>query len=159
MKRILSCMPNLGRGKFLLPAVLGLFTLGTGPGSQACGPYVATLHCPVAGPGKDFQPDGCPGGYCGRKVAMKGPGFDWKGGKIHFCCSGCPEVFKKSPEKFAANANLQLVASRQTKQVSCPLCGGALKNPVMAMIADVDVLVCSAECKKKLDQAKPAERL
>src|SRR5262249_39873153 len=68
------------------------------------------------------------------EVTLKSTTLDYKGAKLYFCCSGCPKEFQKSPAKFAANANHQLVATLQAKQTSCPLCGGDLKNPMVSMI-------------------------
>jgi YHS domain-containing protein len=158
MNRIFSSLPG-ARGSILVPAVLGVCTMLLNPGVEACGPVMGTIHCPVAGLGKGMQPDGCPGGYCGRRVTLKGPSLDYKGAKLYFCCSGCPKEFQKSPAKFAANANHQLVATFQAKQTSCPLCGGELKNPVVSMIGDVPVRLCSKGCQDKVNALKPAEQL
>jgi YHS domain-containing protein len=146
-------------GSTIVPAALAVISALVNPGVEACGPVIGPLHCPVAGLGKDLQPDGCPGGYCGRKVSLKSPSLDYKGAKIYFCCSGCADLFKKSPAKFAANANHQLAATRQAKQTSCPLCGGKLKNPVISMIGDVPVLLCGKNCQDKINGLKPTEQL
>jgi YHS domain-containing protein len=119
----------------------------------------------VAGLGSEFQPDCCPGTpftyhykiYCVRQVTPQSPSVDYKGGKLYFCCVHCVPIFKKSPAKFAASANLQLFASRQAKQVRCPLCGGAPCHEVS--LGGVNVDIGSAACLKKFEQAKPAERL
>ena len=31
---------------------------------------------------------------------------DFKGNRYFFCCGGCPESFKKSPEKFSKSAHI-----------------------------------------------------
>ncbi len=31
---------------------------------------------------------------------------DYKGNRYFFCCGGCPEAFKKSPEKFTKSAHI-----------------------------------------------------
>lgn len=31
---------------------------------------------------------------------------DYKGNRYFFCCGGCPEAFKKSPEKFAKSPHI-----------------------------------------------------
>jgi YHS domain-containing protein len=37
----------------------------------------------------------------------------YKGAKVYFCCPNCPKAFEKSPEKFVAKANHQLVQTGQ----------------------------------------------
>jgi YHS domain-containing protein len=136
------------------------------PGTQACcGPDMPPLRCPVAGLGKDLQPDLCPGfgpyvyHHCHRKVTLKSPSRNYRGGQIYFCCPHCIPVFQQSPERFAANANWQLVVTYQAWQIRCPLCGGELKSPKEVFVAGVPVLVCSTECGKKLEKTTAYDRL
>jgi YHS domain-containing protein len=75
----------------------------------------------------------------------------------------CKEQFKKAPAKFATAANHQLVLSGQAKQVNCPISGS---KPAMGCgfayvsnVGGVKIAFSSEECKKKVDQAKPAEQL
>lgn len=143
----------------LVPGVLVMSALLLNPGVEACGPVMPALHCPVDGLGKDYQSAGCPSGYCSRRVTLKSPALEYKGGKIYFCCSGCIDQFKKAPEKFAANANHQLVVSYQARQVHCPLCGGELTSAKKVDIGGLKVHVCGTECVKQLEKASPSERL
>jgi len=49
-----------------------------------------TIKCPVEG------------GQVNIATATKNHMYaDYKGNRYFFCCGGCPETFKKSPEKFA----------------------------------------------------------
>src|SRR5688572_30573270 len=50
------------------------------------------------------------------------------GGDVYFCCPNCPKAFEKDTAKFAAKANIQLIATGQAKQVKCVFTGGKL-NP------------------------------
>lgn len=54
-----------------------------------------------------FEPK-CP--VSGKK-AIEAQAVDYKGGKVYFCCPGCPPAFKKDTAKFAAKANHQLVGT------------------------------------------------
>jgi YHS domain-containing protein len=35
---------------------------------------------------------------------------DYKGNRYFFCCDGCPQEFKKDPEKYAKNAHIKTPA-------------------------------------------------
>ena len=149
----------------LLSGVMLLAASLTNPGAEACcGPQVP-MRCPVAGLGNDMQRDLCPGlgptvyHHCQRKVTLKSPSLDYKGGKIYFCCANCIPVFQKSPQRFAASANWQLVVTYQAWQSRCPLCGGELKSFNEVYVAGVQVLVCSTDCSRKLARASAAERM
>ncbi len=40
---------------------------------------------------------------------------DYKGKRVYFCCSGCPETFKQDPEKY-----LKILADRGEAPISIP---------------------------------------
>ncbi len=79
---------------------------------------------------------------------------DFNGGKVAFCCGNCPKAFAKSPDKFAAKANLQLVQSKQLKQVACPLTGRPCADDKVVEVAGVEVGVCCGGCLKKANAAE-----
>lgn len=79
---------------------------------------------------------------------------EYKGGKVYFCCGGCPEKFKADSAKFASKANHQLVATGQAKQEKCPLSGGACKEDKFTEVGGVKVLFCCDGCKGKVEKAE-----
>lgn len=79
---------------------------------------------------------------------------DYKGGKLYFCCPGCPKAFDKDTAKFAAKANHQLVATGQAKQEKCPITGKALNPATKIQVAGVDVCFCCNGCKGKANKAE-----
>ena len=83
----------------------------------------------------------------------------YKDAKVFFCCPGCPNAFKKDTAKFAAKANHQLVASKQAKQVKCPLSGRDVNKEVTAKVAHVKVGLCCQGCQKKVVDAKDADKI
>ena len=82
---------------------------------------------------------------------------DFNGGKVAFCCGKCPAAFEKSPEKFAAKANLQLVQSGQLKQVKCPLTGRPVAADKSVEVEGVEVGLCCAGCQGKAKKASGDE--
>ena len=92
-------------------------------------------------------------------AAKKESAVDYKGGKLYFCCDGCPAAFKKDTAKYAAKANQQLVVTGQAKQEKCPLSGGKL-NPATAIeVGGAKVCFCCDNCKGKVAKAAPEEQL
>ena len=83
----------------------------------------------------------------------------YKEGKVYFCCDNCVGKFKESPEKFASKGNMQLVATKQYEQKSCPLSGGPLNPDTKLKVADAEVAFCCNNCKGKVSAAEPAEQL
>ena len=84
---------------------------------------------------------------------------EYKGAKVHLCCPGCVEPFKKDTAKFAAKANQQLVATKQAKQVKCPFTGGKL-NPATAVdVAGVKVCFCCDKCQGKVTKTSADEQV
>ena len=92
-------------------------------------------------------------------AAKQSSAIDYKGGKLYFCCDGCPEAFKKDPAKFAAKANQQLVATGQAKQEKCPLTGGKLNSETVTEIAGTKVCFCCNGCKGKVTKASTDEQV
>ncbi|MEL6108735.1 MAG: hypothetical protein AAFU85_22235 [Planctomycetota bacterium] len=81
----------------------------------------------------------------GKKV------MDYKGAKLYVCCSSCVKRMTKTPEKYEAKANHQLVQTGQFKQAACPLSGGAVgKSSPDLKIGGVLVQFSSEEHKAKV---------
>jgi len=84
---------------------------------------------------------------------------DYKGKDVHFCCPNCPKAFTKNPEKFAAKAVHQLLATKQITQVACPYTGEKLNPKTAVDVAGVKVSFCCKNCQKKTLAVKGDERL
>ena len=84
---------------------------------------------------------------------------EYNGGTVYFCCDNCKGKFTKEPKKFAAAANAQLVATKQAKQVNCPLMGKPAKDDITVKVAGVEVKLCCAGCKKKVAGKEGAEQV
>ncbi|WP_417380383.1 hypothetical protein [Gimesia sp.] len=78
----------------------------------------------------------------------------YKGGSVSLCCGNCKKAFEANPKKFAAKANMQLVATKQAKQVNCPFAGKPV-NPAQAVtVAGTEVKFCCGGCKAKASKAE-----
>ena len=86
-------------------------------------------------------------------------GVDYKEGKVFFCCQNCPKSFAKDTAKFAAKANKQLVATKQYKEVKCPLSGQDLNPDTAIDVAGVKVAFCCEKCQGKVAKAKGDEQI
>lgn len=84
---------------------------------------------------------------------------EYHGGKVFFCCDGCVKRFSKDPEKFAAQANRQLVQTGQFHQVNCPISGHPVNADQTAEIGGVKVGFCCANCKGKAEGAGEEEQM
>ena len=82
---------------------------------------------------------------------------EYKGGRIYFCCFGCPGVFDNDPSKFTTRANRQLVATLQTRQHKCPLCGGDLEPKTTIVLTGARVVFCGAKCSQQVEKLKDEE--
>ena len=78
---------------------------------------------------------------------------DYKDGKVYFCCGGCAGKFKGNEKKFATKANHQLVATKQYKQIKCPISGRDLNPETVVKIAGAEVAFCCNGCKSKVENA------
>lgn len=94
-----------------------------------------------------------------NKPAVADKSVDYKGGKVYFCCGGCPGAFKADTAKFATKANHQLVETKQAKLAACPLSGGKLNPETKIQVAGLDVCFCCNNCKGKVEKAKGDEQL
>lgn len=93
------------------------------------------------------------------KAAKEDKSVEYKGGKVYFCCGGCPEAFKKDTAKYAARANMQLVETKQAKEVKCPFSGADLNPATKIKVGDVDVCFCCDKCKAKAEALKGDEQI
>ena len=98
------------------------------------------LKCPVSG-----QP-----AKAEHKVAFNG-------GEVEFCCPNCPKAFEKDSAKFAAKANLQLLQTKQLKQVKCPLTGRPVAADKVVDVEGVEVGLCCGGCLAKAKKASGDE--
>ncbi len=89
---------------------------------------------------------------------VDGSSVAYKGGKVFFCCAGCPKAFDKDTQKFAAKANHQLIATGQAKQAKCPITGKDLNPEQKVKVQDVEVTFCCPGCKGKVSKAEGAEQ-
>jgi len=103
--------------------------------------------------GKDVK---CP---VSGKAVKAASSVEFNGGKVYFCCDGCPGAFKKDTAKFAGKANMQLVQTGQLEQVACPLTGKPI-NPATAVdVSGVKVAFCCNGCKGKVEKASGDEQI
>jgi len=91
--------------------------------------------------------------------ALPETSHDYKGGKIYFCCFGCPVKFDRDPKVFATRANLQLVATLQARQHQCPLSGRDLDKTTEITVAGAKVAFCSGTCKAQVEAANGDDQI
>lgn len=83
----------------------------------------------------------------------------YKGAKVYFCCNNCPKAFEANTEKFATKANHQLAATKQARNVKCPLTGKELNKETAVKVAGVKVAFCCGNCKAKVEGAGEADQI
>lgn len=88
----------------------------------------------------------------------KDASVEYKGGKVYFCCNGCPAKFEKDQAKYATKANHQLAVTGQVEQVGCPLSGGKLDPSTKLKVCGIDVCFCCSHCKDKVAKASEKEQ-
>ena len=101
----------------------------------------------------------CPVAGKAITVDTAGDSADYKNATVYFCCGGCKAKFEADTEKFATKANLQLVATKQAKQVKCPIAGRAVNESKTVKVDNVTVGLCCGGCKGKADSAEGDEKL
>jgi hypothetical protein len=84
---------------------------------------------------------------------------DFNGGKVAFCCGNCPKAFTADPDKYKAKANLQLVQSKQLKQIKCPLTGRPVAADKSIEVDGVKVGLCCGNCLKKANSTSGDETI
>ena len=93
------------------------------------------------------------------KAASADKSADFKDGKVYFCCGNCAGKFAANPEKFTTNANMQLVATEQYVQKSCPFSGGDLNPDTKMKVGDAEVSFCCEKCQAKVAAAEGKDQL
>lgn len=109
----------------------------------------------IAAEAVDLEKVKCP---VSGKAAKADATADYKDAKVYMCCQGCPKAFAKDTKKFATKANMQLVQTKQAKQIACPLSGKDVKDAV-AKVAGLEIGLCCNGCKGKIDKAEDDEKL
>lgn len=88
---------------------------------------------------------------------------EWKEGKVYFCCGNCKGKFEKmtkeDKDKMAAQSNVQLVATKQYEQKTCPMSGGKLNAETAIEVSGVKVSFCCNNCKGKAEKMKDEEKV
>lgn len=102
--------------------------------------------CPVSG--KECAPD--------TGVDYKVLGKDTK---VYFCCNNCPKAFAKDKAKYAAKANMQLVATGQAKEIKCPFTGKDLNPDTKIKVDGTDVCFCCNNCKGSAEKLTGDEQI
>jgi YHS domain-containing protein len=87
------------------------------------------------------------------KAAIKDCHAEFNGGNVYFCCGNCLKAFNEDNTKFVAKANHQLVATKQAKQVACPLSGQKLNDKTAVSINGVEVTFCCENCQGKVKKS------
>lgn len=93
------------------------------------------------------------------KAINKEVSADFEGGKVYFCCEGCPPAFEKDSAKFAAKARHQMCLTGQLEQVHCPIAHKAFKAEQSANVGGVEVKFCCGGCKGKVAKMSPEEQV
>jgi YHS domain-containing protein len=83
----------------------------------------------------------------------------YKDANVYFCCPGCVKKFSGDPEKFAAKANHQLVATKQFEQKACPFSGGDVNAETAVEIKGAKVAFCCNNCKGTAEQMEGDEQV
>ena len=90
----------------------------------------------------------------GKKV------YDYKGAKLYLCCGACVSRMKRTPEKYEAKANHQIVQTGQFTQKACPLSGDAVTDSSPSLkIGGVAVKFSKAEHKDKVAKLEADKQL
>lgn len=91
--------------------------------------------------------------------AKRDVALDYHGGKIYFCCEGCRRTFEKESDKFTAQANLQLVQTKQAQQTRCPISGQVSTSANKVSFQGIEVAFCCDGCRKVFEEATADEKL
>ena len=84
---------------------------------------------------------------------------DYRAGKVYFCCSNCLKAFQADPVKFSAQANMQLVSTKQYQQTACPLTDGDADGSKIVSVGGQDVAFCCGVCQEKVQAVDEQERV
>ena len=99
----------------------------------------------------------CPvmGGKINKEIYV-----DYQGQRIYFCCNGCPETFRKDPEKYMK----KLAASNvlpESVQTVCPVMGGKINKEIYVDYEGRRAYFCCKGCPEmfKKDPEKYLKKL
>ena len=95
---------------------------------------------------------------CG-KPASSDFSVDWNGGKVYSACPNCKASFAGDKKSYAPMANIQLIQTRQAKQITCPLTGKKASAAITVTIKGIKVRFCCHNCKDKVASHKEKEQL
>lgn len=93
------------------------------------------------------------------KPAKKEVSVDFEGGKVYFCCPGCPGAFEKDSAKFAAKARHQMCQTGQMEQVHCPISHKDFKAGTELAVGGVEIKFCCNNCKGKVEKMEAADQV
>lgn len=93
------------------------------------------------------------------KAIKKDVSADFEGGKVYFCCPGCPGAFEKDSAKFAAKARHQMCQTGQLEQVHCPIAHKDFKAEQNLVVGGVKVNFCCGGCKGKVEKMSPEDQV
>lgn len=114
---------------------------------------------PAYGKPKDSAND--PSQVCpvtGRPID-KSASIDYQGARLYFCCPKCIAAFQADTARYAVNANYQLAATGQAKQVACPFTGRELNAGIPTIkVGVIDVGFCCTACRQTVSSADPEAR-
>jgi hypothetical protein len=118
--------------RFLIAAIAASVLVAAGS-LRAADEEKPALKCPVSG-----------------KAASADHVVAFNGGEVQFCCPNCPKAFTANEKKFAGKANLQLVQSKQLKQIKCPLTGRPCAADKVVDVEGAKIAVCCNGCLGKM---------
>ncbi len=98
----------------------------------------------------------CP--VSGKAVNPKAT-VEFEGGKLLFCCNGCPKAFSKETEKFAAKARHQMLLTGEFEQVHCPISHKDLKAGTGLDVAGTNIAFCCNNCRGKVEKMSADEQV
>ena len=91
--------------------------------------------------------------------AKEAQASDWKDGKVYFCCENCLKKFDGDKKAKAAQANHQLIASKQVEQKACPFSGGELNKDFSVEFKGATVGFCCTNCKGKAEKMSDDDKM
>ena len=93
-------------------------------------------------------------GVKGKKV------MEYKGAKLYLCCGTCVRRMEKTPEKYEAKANHQLVQTGQFVQKACAITGGAIAadSPTLEIVG-TKIRFASDEEKQAVSKLEVDEQI
>ncbi len=84
---------------------------------------------------------------------------DYRAGKVYFCSRRCLNQFQAEPTKYATQAHVQLVATKQFLQTKCPVNNRKVDGSKTVIVAGQPIAFCCDGCMSKIESATEAERV